>query len=210
MNFQEAERTYNDLKAQHAAGKLTDADFESKVGELRLQDAQGRWWQVGVQTGEWYMHDGQKWNKAKPPAISAAPAAEASAAPERGKGKPKLTSVLPARLFSAAPAGRDGGGLPTSALIVIVAVVALIGIAILVGGYLFISGSIGGKSTARATSTPTLSIAALPTVLIPTITLARPTDTPLPTIAVTTTEVVTATRVPAAAKPTATKKPASP
>lgn len=207
MTFQDAEKTYKDLKTQHAAGKLSDADFEAKVGELRMQDAQGRWWQLGVQTGEWYMHDGQKWNKAKPPMTPVATATSPGAAPEGG-AKSKRSSVLPARLFSAAPAGR-GGGLPPAALIVIIAVVALVGLAILIGGYLFISSSRGGTS-ARASSTPTLSIAALASPVIPTITLAAPTDTPLPppTIAVTTTEVVTPTR--AAAKPTATKKPVTP
>jgi hypothetical protein len=66
--FQNAEETYIDLKAQHASGKLTDHDFEAQAGKLNLQDSQGRKWQIGVQTGEWYMHDGKKWNKAKPPA----------------------------------------------------------------------------------------------------------------------------------------------
>jgi hypothetical protein len=208
LTFQDAEKTYKDLRTQHAAGKLSDADFEAKVGELRMQDAQGRWWQLGVQTGEWYMHDGQKWNKAKPPMPSAA-ATSPGAAPEVGAQKSKRSSVLPARLFSAAPAGR-AGGLPPAALIVIIAVVALVGLAILIGGYLFISGSLGGSSTARVTTTPTVSIAALASPVIPTITLAPPIATPLPppTIAVTATEVVTATR--AAAKPTATKKPVTP
>ncbi len=204
MTFQDAEKTYKDLKAQHAAGKLSDADFEAQVGELRMQDAQGRWWQLGVQTGEWYMHDGQKWNKAKPP-VTPPPSAQPSAAPEGGAEKPKRGSALPARLFSAAPAGR-GGGLPPAALIVIVAVVALVGIAILVGAYLAISGALGGGSTAHAT--PTVSIAAVPTSVIPTITLAAPTDTPLPppTLVVTATTAVTPTNTPAP-KPVATKKP---
>ena len=217
LNFQDAEKTYKDLKAQHAAGKLSDTDFETEVAKLRLQDAQGRWWQLGVQTGEWYMHDGQKWNKAKPPAVVTPPppkepgavpeGASAAPSPRRGGGP----SVLPARLFSAAPAGRGNGkGLPTWMLIAIIAVVAVVGIAILVGGYLLISGALGGKTVASATSTPTRSIALLPSPVVPTITLAPPTDTPLPlaTIAVTATEVITTTRTPAAARPTATKKPA--
>ena len=206
MNFQDAEKTYKDLKAQHAAGKLSDADFEAEVAKLRLQDSAGHWWQVGVSTGEWYMHDGQKWNKAKPPATPVA-AAEPVASPEGADAKAKRSSALPARLFSAAPAGRSGG-MPPAALIVIIAVVALLAIALLVGGYFFISGSLGGGSTARVTTTPTRSLAVLPSPVIPTITLARPTDTPLPppTIEVTTTEA-TPTRSPAAVRPTATKAP---
>jgi hypothetical protein len=206
LNFQDAEKTYKDLKAQHAAGKLSDADFEAEVAKLRLQDAQGHWWQVGVSTGEWYMHDGQKWNKAKPPAAPVA-GAEPSAVPENVDPKAKRSSVLPARLFSAAPAGRSSG-MPPAALIVIIAVVALVIVAILVAGGLFISGSLGGGPTARVTTTPTRSLAILPSPVIPTITLARPTDTPLPppTIEVTTTEVPP-TRTPAVVRPTATKGP---
>jgi hypothetical protein len=58
---------------------------------------------------------------------------------------------------------------------------------------------IGGSATARATTTPTRSLA-----LLPTATLAVPLDTPM--IQVTATEAVT----PTIAKPTATRKPASP
>jgi hypothetical protein len=213
LNFQDAEKTYKDLKAQHAAGKLSDADFETEVAKLRLQDAQGRWWQIGVQTGEWYMHDGQKWNKAKPPAAPPSPK-EPSAAPEAGAERPRRGGGgLPARLFSAAPAGRGNGtGLQPWMLIAIIAVVAVVAIAILVGGYLLISGALGGGATARATTTPTRSVAVLSSPVVPTITLAPPTDTPLPppTVEVTATAAITPTRTPAAARPTATRPAVTP
>lgn len=231
MNFQEAERKYRDLKAQHAAGKLSDADFEAAVGKLRMQDAQGRWWQIGVQTGDWYMHDGQKWNKARPPtptpppapvapptppSVVSAPTAkgEAKSAGESGAQKPRLASVMPARLFSAAPAGRENGrGLPPTTLIAIVAVVAVVCIVLAIGGYFLFSGALGGGTTARATSTPTRAIAGLQTPgAIPTITLARPIDTPLPppTIVITETLVVTPTNTVAPRPPTATRRPVTP
>jgi len=222
MNLQEAEKKYKDLKAQHLAGKLNDAAFEAEAGKLRLQDAQGRWWQIGVQTGEWYMHDGQKWNKAKPPAIVAPPSApaaspEAPTAPKVGApaaaapaAKPARASALPARLFSAKPAGRGGGGLSKRALIGIIVVVALLGVAILVGAYLLISGALSG-GTAKATATPTRAVAGLPSPVIPTLAPpVRATDTPLPPPI----PVVTATipLMPTVAPPraTATKTPATP
>lgn len=73
MNFQDAEKTHKDLRAQLDAGKLSDSTFEAEVGKLRMQDSQGRWWQIGAQTGEWYMYDGQRWGKAKPPVPTPAP-----------------------------------------------------------------------------------------------------------------------------------------
>ncbi|MBM3128650.1 MAG: hypothetical protein FJ009_08520 [Chloroflexi bacterium] len=217
MNFQEAERTYKDLRAQHDAGKLSDSTFEAEVGKLRMQDAQGRWWQIGVQTGEWYMHDGQKWNKAKPPVT--APAAEAAPSPEitaviprpvvpakaaaSAKAEPapkKNGGALPARLFSSKPAGRNGGGgggLSRNTLIGIIAGVAVLCIVLAVVGYALLQGPL--SSIARAnTPTPTRTIA-LPTIPPPP-TLPKPTDTPLPPP----TPVVTIT-LPLPAPPTATR-----
>ena len=68
MNFQDAEKAYRDLKQQYDAGKLTEEQLEEQVGNLLLQDEHGHWWQIGVESGDWYMHDGQNWHKAKPPA----------------------------------------------------------------------------------------------------------------------------------------------
>ncbi len=221
MTFQEAERTYKDLKAQHAGGKLGDADFEAQVGKLKLQDQQGRWWQIGVQTGEWYMHDGQKWNKAKPPAdapaIPAPPSitdsvvmalekdAAQKEAPANGDKKPAgRATVAPTRLFSSKPAGREGG-LPMPLLIGIIAGVALVVILIAVGAMYFL-GVFGGPTTAKATSTPTrIAGLASPTIMVPTV---RPTDvpTPLPSPTIIAAPTITPTL---AAPPTATRRPAT-
>jgi hypothetical protein len=226
LNFQDAEKTYRDLKQQHAAEKLTDEDFEAEVAKLSHQDAQGHWWQLGVETGEWYMHDGQQWNKAKPPIAPVAPAAPppapvppaapvTPAAPTSTRVPPVAStpapvasasqkdtrdSVLPARRRRVAPAGSgDGNRLPTPTLIGIIAFVAVVALLFVVGGCFVINAMLGGIATARATTTPTR---------LPTLTVQVPTDTPLPppTIEVTATEQVTPTL--AAAKPTATKKPA--
>jgi len=211
MNFQEAEKIYKELRAQHEAGKLSDATFEAEVGKLRLQDAQGRWWQIGVQTGEWYVHDGQKWNKAKPPITPSEPPAAPSpditavlprpgaparaAAPKAEKAEPVKKepaprkeggTALPARLFSAKPAGRNGGGLSRNALIGIIAGVAVLCIILAIAAYALLQGGVPGIARAN-TPTPTRTLA-LPT-LPPPPTLPKPTDTPLPPP----TPVVTAT-----------------
>ncbi len=232
MNFQEAEKSYKDLKAQHDAGKLTDAQFETEVGKLRLQDDQGRWWQIGVQTGEWYMHDGQKWNKAKPPApapavapvapaplpvpepAKSAPPPPKAAATQNGAPKPDAkqprASTMP-RLFSAKPAGREGG-LSRPMLIGIIAAVAVVILLILIGGY-FLATNVLGTASAKPTSTPTRALAILPSPVptrVPTV-AATNTPEPPPTAVVTATAVLTttaptATRAPSG--PTATRKPA--
>ncbi len=228
MNFQDAEKAYQDLREQYSAGKLSNTDFEEQVSKLKLQDADGKWWQIGVQSGDWYMHDGQKWSKARPPiavempatpgappegATEPAPAPAIAPVPGMG-GKDSRPRVAP-RLFSSTPAGREGG-LPTPIMIGIIAVVAVVGLAVLIGGFLFVSGQIGvSPATAKATSTTSVAVVAPPTATLPILAPVVPTNTLIPvmpvavtpTQAITPTAVVTATTV-AQAKATATKKPA--
>ncbi|MBI5033549.1 MAG: hypothetical protein HZB51_23755 [Chloroflexi bacterium] len=233
MNFQEAEKAYKDLKAQHDAGKLNDAQFEAEVGKLRMQDEQGRWWQIGVQTGEWYMHDGQKWNKAKPPTasppaamVTPAPAPAPVPEPAKTTPPPKATankkeeppkadnkqpraSTMP-RLFSAKPAGREGG-LSRPMLIGIIAAVAVVILLLIVGGF-FVFNNVLGTASAKPTSTATRALAVVPTSVSPSrAPTVAPTNTlaPPPTAVVTATATVTTTaptRAPSG--PTATRRPA--
>ena len=44
MNFQEAESKYFELKGRLNSGKLTAEQFRAEVGELRIQDEEGRYW----------------------------------------------------------------------------------------------------------------------------------------------------------------------
>jgi hypothetical protein len=237
MTFSEAEKSYKDLQAQHLSGRLNDAAFEAEVGKLRLQDAQGRWWQIGVQTGEWYMHDGQKWNKAKPPATSQpAPAVEAAVVPEIVRApaatpaqrvaapKPAPTpkpepaekkesgSVLPARLFSPKPATRNGG-LPPAAIIGIGIVALLVVIGLVLGVFWFLNQPKSNIAGLSGTATPTKGLF-VPSPALPTL---PPTPIPTETMVFPPTPVVTTTipliptlaHTAVRAAPTATKKPAA-
>jgi hypothetical protein len=233
MNFQDAEKTYKDLKTQHDSGKMSDSTFEAEVGKLRMQDAQNRWWQIGVQTGEWYMHDGQKWNKAKPPVAAtssgdAAPSPEITAVIPRLSATPKATAApkaepppkkngggaLPARLFSSKPPGRNGGGgLSRNAIIGIIAGVAVFCIILAIVGYAIWNNTQGSIVAGLSkTATPTRGIV-LPTVPPPPTLAPRPTDTPLPppTPVITATiplpPTATATRGAVTVRATATRTP---
>ena len=206
MNFQDTEKTYADLRTQHNAGKLSDADFEAEVGKLKLQDDQGRWWMIGVQSGEWYMHDGQKWTKGKPPIPATAPAPTSSVTPinpdmsrkpvektkpmVEDKAKPgaddkaKLGGGLPARLFSAKPAGREGGRQFSRNTIIgiVAAVVVVLLICVAVGVFVVWPMISGQGATARTTPTVAFVAKASPTggVVIPTL---APISTNTPVIA---------------------------
>ncbi len=223
MTFQEAATQYQQLSAQHAAGKLSDADFETQINDLRLQDAEGRWWQIGVQSGDWYVNDGQRWVKSNPPTETGAgavakdqPAAEKTAkeSPAKEESAGAARPSMPLRqLFSSKPTERGNGGLPMPAFIAIIVVVAIVGAGLIFGGYLLLSGQINLGGTARATVTPTRIAVAQPTLPLPTLAPAQPTNPPAvqPTVPITPALTATNTRPPAATRtptrPAATAAP---
>lgn len=213
MNFQEAEKAYKDLRIRHTNGRMSDSDFEAQVSQLKVQDAQGRWWQIGVRSGDWYVNDGQKWIKARPPISTPQATAPTTSPEEPGAEQPARVSVLPRGLFAPKPADRNGGGLPTPVLIGIIAVVAIVVIAILAGGYFFFSGQ-SSRSAARTTATPTLVAAGLSEVPTPTLFtgLITPTPETSPTIALTSTVAVTPTNTlaPTTPRPTVVRRTATP
>ena len=91
MDFSQVEAQYTRLKAQFAAGALSEADFKARLQGLMIEDEQGRWWIIGYETGQWYVHDGEQWVPGQPPR----PAAEASA--PQAEAEPKQPSVEPPR-----------------------------------------------------------------------------------------------------------------
>ncbi len=73
MDFFQVAAEFRQLKTQYEAGALSEADFKARLQDLMLQDEQGRWWMIGVETGQWYVHDGEKWVQAEPPAPQETP-----------------------------------------------------------------------------------------------------------------------------------------
>jgi hypothetical protein len=209
MTFQEAEKTYKDLRSQHASGKLSNEDFEAQVNQLKVQDAQGRWWQLGVRTGEWYLNDGQKWVKAKPPSATQPPAMPTSSPEDQEPpqlDKAERPSVLPRGLFAAKPESHNGGELPRPLLYGIIAAVAIVILGLLIGGYFLFGGSsMFGGASARASLTPTQAALLLPTLE------ATPTpaftDTPAPTATAVITMTATLPPTPRPTGPVATRRP---
>jgi hypothetical protein len=104
MDFREAEQKFGQLKAQFAAGGLTEAALRSQLEELMVEDAEGRWWMLGYETGQWHYHDGSGWVRADPPGYTPAevppppppqqePAPEAP--PPAGTGTPVAAAPVP-------------------------------------------------------------------------------------------------------------------
>src|SRR5512135_3211933 len=80
MDYTQVEEQFKTLKQQFTAGKLDEAGFKARLNELMVQDDQGRWWMIGYETGQWYLHDGSAWVRADPP--GRAPAKPADLPPE--------------------------------------------------------------------------------------------------------------------------------
>ena len=60
------EQRYRTLLADWRAGRLDRAAFVAAADDLHFRDAGGRCWAIGLETGEWYCHDGQTWQPGDP------------------------------------------------------------------------------------------------------------------------------------------------
>jgi hypothetical protein len=68
--FSQVEAEVARLCQELAAGHLTEKQFKERLGELMVQDAQGNWWMIGVDTGQWYRYDGVDWVPGEPPRLA--------------------------------------------------------------------------------------------------------------------------------------------
>jgi hypothetical protein len=116
--FQRTEDEYFRLKGQLAAGRITREQFDAALKNLMVQDAQGRWWMMGADSGKWYVSDGQNWVEANPSGI----------APVRVDPMPtRVPPPAPTRSQRASSGGCCGPCL--AALIVILVALVLLGAA---------------------------------------------------------------------------------
>src|SRR4030042_5639881 len=67
MTFQGVQESFERLKKRFRNGEISKQDFIEEIKKLRLKDAHGRFWTVGLQTGKWYYFDGKDWLPGEPP-----------------------------------------------------------------------------------------------------------------------------------------------
>jgi hypothetical protein len=104
MDFARVEAEFGQLKAQFARGDLTEAEFKAQLEELMIEDEGGRWWMLGYETGQWYVHDGEQWVQQEPPRA----AAGAPPTHPLHVGAADLTPAAPSRPALGLKLGRDG------------------------------------------------------------------------------------------------------
>ncbi|MEE4195629.1 MAG: hypothetical protein V2J07_10570 [Anaerolineae bacterium] len=61
MDFTQIMQRYTRLRERYEQGEIDADSFEQQVNGMIYKDEQGRYWQIGVQTGLWYYYDGTKW-----------------------------------------------------------------------------------------------------------------------------------------------------
>ncbi len=169
MDFSQVAAEFHKLKAQYDAGALTEANFKARLQDLMIQDEQGRWWMIGYETGQWYVHDGEKWVRGEPPVPSMPPTATIAppVTPPGERTEPEKT-VSPSQAQSPQPWLRIG-----------VAVVGVILVAIVIV-------QLAGQCQATPTPAPTLPV----TSTLPTVTPRPPALPPASTVQLVITRVV--------------------
>jgi hypothetical protein len=111
MDFAGVEAEFKRLKAQFERGALTEADFRAQLEELMIKDEQGRWWILGYETGQWYVHDGEKWVQQEPPRAAPGPSAARPQYPGATEvmpdAQPRPAAAAPSRPVLGLKLGRD-------------------------------------------------------------------------------------------------------
>jgi len=91
MNAQEAEATFRTLQYQRDSGTITQEQFVNRVNDLRYQDYNGDWWQIGADDGGWMRWTGSSW---KTLSAATVPISPPVASPEQAPTKNEPGEVL--------------------------------------------------------------------------------------------------------------------
>ncbi len=73
MDFAEARQRYQELAAQRRSGQIGENAYMAAVGQLRVQDTDGRWWAIDSENGQWLAWDGTSWTPAVVPERGVSP-----------------------------------------------------------------------------------------------------------------------------------------
>jgi hypothetical protein len=64
--FQRTETKFRQTRAAYSAGELTGEECHSALAKLMVQDDQGQYWMMGLESGEWYWYNGGEWTLRSP------------------------------------------------------------------------------------------------------------------------------------------------
>jgi len=65
--FARAEGEFTRLRSSFRYGEIDRTAFINAVKELTIQDKEGAFWCLGVQSGQWFRYEQEKWIQTDPP-----------------------------------------------------------------------------------------------------------------------------------------------
>lgn len=87
MDFRQAERQFQRLRAQQERGELDEEQYLVEVAKLLLRDADGAFWMIDAGAGTWFFNRGEGWAEADPAAVAEAQAAAKPGITGRRRGR---------------------------------------------------------------------------------------------------------------------------
>lgn len=92
-SFQKTQAIFAEAQASYSAGQLTTEEYHAALTELVVEDDQGEYWMLGVESGDWYWYDGEEWNLRTPRLIL--PEEEQPSSSTSAPQQPELLEVSP-------------------------------------------------------------------------------------------------------------------
>ncbi len=65
-SFRKTQEIFTDTQTSYNAGQLTSEEYQAALTKLVVQDNDGDYWMLGVDSGDWYWYDGEEWNLRTP------------------------------------------------------------------------------------------------------------------------------------------------
>jgi hypothetical protein len=104
-DFTRAEAAFLRLRAQLDARQISLERFNQALDGMMVL-FQNRYWQLGANSGRWYVHDGQTWSEATPPVAGVGVAAQQMAASGASYASPAAPASPPPSAAAPAPQRR--------------------------------------------------------------------------------------------------------
>ncbi len=125
--YKHAEEEYFKLRGQFDTGRITQEQFDEKLRELMIQDANGRYWMIGADSGKWYFYDGAKWVQGEPYVGASPPplAAPVEALPAAPPSLPSANVPASQLAFIQPPPTASARSFPLVPILILLALVVL-------------------------------------------------------------------------------------
>lgn len=68
--FAEIQEKFYSLRGKFASGRITEEQFDAALRDLTFLDADGHYWMLGANTGDWYYSEGENWIQGDPAQVS--------------------------------------------------------------------------------------------------------------------------------------------